>query len=151
MHNSYAPGLAAAEIKSSEPGILPGRQSARINLARISLLLFQAEKAIDSKYIPRRIMSMKTKTGYLVVWVTLVLLFVGPAYIFASQEASSFSCDGGVVNIGDMDVDVQAKCGEPNSQNMNVWVYNFGPSQPIYSVIFNDGEVVQILEDEQGH
>ena len=53
-------------------------------------------------------------------------------------------CDEGVVNIGDMDVDVQDKCGEPNTQNMNEWVYNFGPDEPVYTVIFKDGKVVRI-------
>jgi hypothetical protein len=52
------------------------------------------------------------------------------------------------VNIGDMDVDVEDKCGEPDSQNMNEWVYNFGPSEPVYTVIFKEGKVVRILEDE---
>ncbi len=69
---------------------------------------------------------------------------------FAAEEASSIMCDNGVVNIGDMDVTVQETCGEPNSQNyeLNQWVYNFGPSQPVYNVIFKDGKVVRILEGE---
>jgi len=50
-----------------------------------------------------------------------------------------------------MNVDVQDKCGEPNSQNMNEWVSNFGPSQPVYTVLFNEGKVVRILEDESGN
>jgi hypothetical protein len=95
-------------------------------------------------------MSMKTIKGYLVVWASLAVIFGGHAYIFAAEEASSIMCDEGVVNIGDMDVDVQAKCGQPNSQNMNVWVYNFGPSQPVYTVIFEEGQVVRILQDESG-
>jgi hypothetical protein len=95
-------------------------------------------------------MSMKTIKGYLVVWASLAVIFGGHAYIFAAEEASSIMCDNGVVNIGDMAADVWSKCGEPSSQNMNVWVYNFGPSQPIYSVIFEEGQVVRILEDEQG-
>jgi hypothetical protein len=71
---------------------------------------------------------------------------------FAAEEASSIMCDNGVVNIGDMDADVRDACGEPNSQNyeLNAWVYNFGPSQPVYSVIFKDGQVIKILEDEWG-
>ena len=93
---------------------------------------------------------MKSKKGYLVVGVFLALVFGGCASVFAAEEASSIMCDNGVVNIGDMAVDVWSKCGEPSSQNMNVWVYNFGPSQPIYSVIFEEGQVVRILEDEQG-
>lgn len=94
---------------------------------------------------------MKTITSYLVVWVSLAVVFGSYAYIFAAEDASSIMCDNGVVNIGDMDVDVQAKCGEPESQNMNVWVYDFGPSQPVYSVIFNEGKVVRIQEDESGN
>ncbi len=96
---------------------------------------------------------MKTITDYLVILVSLAVVFGGQGYLFAAEEASSIMCDEGVVNIGDMDVDVQDKCGEPNSQNyeQNAWVYNFGPSQPVYTVIFNEGKVVRILEDESGN
>jgi hypothetical protein len=96
-------------------------------------------------------MSMKKITGCLAVLVILVVVFGGKASILATEEASSIMCDNGVVNIGDMDVDVQDKCGEPDRRNMNEWVYNFGPSLPVYSVIFNEGKVVRILEDEQGN
>ena len=89
---------------------------------------------------------MKTITDYLVILVSLAMVFGGQVYLFAAEEASSIMCDEGVVNIGDMDVDVQDKCGEPNSQNLDEWVYNFGPSQPVYTVIFKDGKVVRILE-----
>ena len=89
---------------------------------------------------------MKTITDYLVILVSLAMVLGGQVYLFAAEEASSIMCDEGVVNIGDMDVDVQDKCGEPNSQNLNEWVYNFGPSQPVYTVIFKDGKVVRILE-----
>jgi len=61
-------------------------------------------------------------------------------------------CDNGVVNIGDMDAAVQETCGEPQSKNyeLNQWVYNFGPSQPVYTLIFKDGRLKKILEDEWG-
>jgi hypothetical protein len=96
-------------------------------------------------------MGMKAKISYIVVLASLVVMFGIHPSIFAAEEASSIMCDEGVVNIGDMDVDVQTKCGEPNSQNMNEWVYNFGPSQPVYTVIFNEGKVVRILENEWGN
>jgi hypothetical protein len=89
---------------------------------------------------------MKTMTDYLVILVSLAMVLGGQVYLFAAEQASSIMCDEGVVNIGDLDVDVQDKCGEPNSQNLNEWVYNFGPSQPVYTVIFKDGKVVRILE-----
>jgi hypothetical protein len=95
---------------------------------------------------------MKTIKDYLVILVSLALVFGSQAYLLAAEEeASSMMCDDGVVNIGEMDVDVQDKCGQPDSQNMNEWVYNFGPSQPVYTVIFNEGKVVRILEDESGN
>ena len=93
----------------------------------------------------------KAIISYVVVFASLVVMFgIHPSIFAAEEEASSIICDEGVVNIGDMDVDVQANCGEPNSQRMNEWMYNFGPSQPTYTVIFSEGKVVRILEDEWG-
>lgn len=93
---------------------------------------------------------MKTITNYLFILVFLAVVFGSQTYLFATEEASSIMCDEGVVNIGDIDVDVQDKCGQPISQNMNEWVYNFGPSES-YTVIFKDGKVVRILEGESGN
>jgi len=90
---------------------------------------------------------MKTITCYLVILVFLAVVFGSQAHLFADEEASSIMCDEGVVNIGDRDVDVQDKCGEPNSQNINEWIYNFGPSES-YTVLFKDGKVVRILEGD---
>jgi len=93
---------------------------------------------------------MKGIVSCVVAFASLVVIFGIHSSIFAAEETSSIMCDNGTVNIGDMEVDVQAKCGEPNSQNMNEWVYNFGPDQPVYTVIFSEGKVVRILEDEWG-
>ena len=92
---------------------------------------------------------MKKRNIYFISLVFLMMAFVSSIPIFAAEETSTMMCDGGVVNIGDADVDVQDKCGQPNSQSMNEWVYDFGPSQPVYKVIFKDGKVVRILEDER--
>ena len=91
---------------------------------------------------------MKMTSSFLIVSILLLNVFSSSVSVFAAEEASSMMCDEGVVNIGDMDVDVQDKCGEPDSQNMNEWVYNFGPSEPVYTVIFKEGKVVRLLEDE---
>jgi hypothetical protein len=93
---------------------------------------------------------MKTITGYLVVLASLAAVLGFSVHTASAGEASSIMCDNGIVNIGDLDVDVQDKCGEPNSKIMNVWVYNFGPSEPVYTVIFSGGRVERILEDEWG-
>ena len=91
---------------------------------------------------------MKRRIAYFIGLIFLVMVFSGT--VFAETETSSIMCDNGVVNIGDMNVDVQDKCGQPDSQTMNEWVYNFGPAQPVYTVIFKEGQVVRILEDEGG-
>ena len=96
---------------------------------------------------------MKTPKRFSIVSVLLLVVFSSSICVFAAEEASSIMCDNGVVNIGDMQTDVQEACGQPNSQNYeeNAWVYNFGPSQPVYTVIFKQGQVVKILEDEWGN
>ena len=91
---------------------------------------------------------MKKINIYFISLVFLVMALGGSNTIFAAEETSTMMCDGGVVNIGDADIDVQDKCGQPDSQSTNEWVYNFGPSQPVYKVIFKDGKVVRILEDQ---
>jgi len=91
---------------------------------------------------------MKRITTYFSVLVFLVIIFSGAASVFGAEEASTMMCDEGVVNIGDADVDVQDKCGQPDNQSMNEWVYDFGPSQPVYTVIFKEGKVVRILESK---
>jgi hypothetical protein len=94
---------------------------------------------------------MKSAGIYYIAFAILVLA-VG-SLVLAAEEASSIMCDNGTVNIGDMDVTVQETCGEPNTKNyeLNQWVYNFGPDQPVYTLIFNkDGQLIKILEDEWG-
>ena len=93
---------------------------------------------------------MKTIKMHLVIWISLTVLLGNLPSVFAEEEALTIMCDNGVVNIGDMDVDVQNKCGQPDNQGMNEWVYDFGPDEPVYTVIFKEGKVVRILEDESG-
>ena len=88
---------------------------------------------------------MKNRSIYVVGLTFLVMALGNPAFIYAAEETSTLMCDGGVVNIGDSDVDVRDDCGEPNTQGANQWVYDFGPSQH-FTVIFEDGKVVRILE-----
>jgi hypothetical protein len=93
---------------------------------------------------------MKPITVYLILLLSLAVLFGSYPTVFAAQEASSIMCDNGVVNIGDTEATVQDTCGEPNSKTFNEWVYNFGPDQPVYTLIFMEGQLVKILEDEWG-
>ena len=91
---------------------------------------------------------MKKRIIYIICLLFVLMVFGSSTAVFAAEEASTMMCDEGVVNIGDADVDVQDKCGQPDSRSKNEWVYNFGPSQPVYKVIFKDGKVERLLEDE---
>jgi hypothetical protein len=93
---------------------------------------------------------MKIVNSFLIVSILLLIVFSSSIFVFAAQETSSMMCDEGVVNIGDMGVDVEDKCGQPDRRNTNEWLYIFGPAQPVYKVIFKEGKVVRILEDESG-
>ena len=59
---------------------------------------------------------MKKINIYFIGFVFLAMALGGSIPIFAAEETSTMMCDGGVVNIGDADIDVQDKCGQPDSQ-----------------------------------
>ena len=88
---------------------------------------------------------MKKIIIYFFGFVFLAMTLSGANQLFAAEETPAMMCDGGVVNIGDKEVDVRDKCGEPNNQEVDEWVYNPGPSRS-FKVIFEDGKVVRILE-----
>jgi hypothetical protein len=93
---------------------------------------------------------MKKSRTCLIMSLFLGMVFFASVAIAAEQEVTSMSCDNGTVQIGDYDADVQDKCGEPSTKQWNVWIYNFGPSEPVYTVIFDQNKVVRILEDQWG-
>jgi hypothetical protein len=103
----------------------------------------------DFETNPGRAGHMKRKDIYFTGLVFLAIVLAGAMPVFASDGNSSMMCDEGVVNVGDTDVDVWSACGEPESQSMNQWVYDFGPSQPIYIVTFKDGKVVSIQQSDR--
>ena len=88
---------------------------------------------------------MKKRHIYFIGLLIVLMALANPISIFAAEETSTMMCDEGVVNMGDMEADVREKCGEPNSQSMDSWVYDFGPSE-YFTVFFKEGKVVRILE-----
>ena len=90
---------------------------------------------------------MRKRNIYFIGLLFVVMVFGSTTAVLAAEEASRMMCDEGVVNIGDTDANVQEKCGEPNSQSMDKWIYNFGPSES-FTVIFKEGKVVRILEGQ---
>jgi hypothetical protein len=90
---------------------------------------------------------MKKRIIYIICLLFVLMVFGSSTAVLAAEETSTMMCDEGVVNIGATDADVREKCGEPNSQSMDKWIYNFGPSE-YFTVIFKEGKVVRILEGQ---
>ncbi len=87
----------------------------------------------------------------LAVALSVLTLSMGHSPAIAAQDTDSMMCDGGVVEKGDFSQTVQDKCGEPDKKEGQFWRYNPGPSQPVYTVEFDDnGNVVRIIEDQWG-
>lgn len=90
---------------------------------------------------------MKKRKIYFIGLLFVVMALGSTTAVLAAEEASSMMCDDGVVDIGDTQADVREKCGEPNSQSMSKWIYDFGPSE-FFTVIFKEGKVLRILEGQ---
>ena len=87
----------------------------------------------------------------IVLALFLLILGLGHSRVMASDNADSMMCDNGVVRIGDFFQAVQDKCGEPDKKEGKFWRYNPGPSEPVYTVEFDEnGKVVRIVEDQGG-
>ena len=94
---------------------------------------------------------MRIKWILTTVSIVVLSLSVGGSPAMASEETDSMMCDGGAVEKGDFFQTVQDKCGEPDKKEGKFWRYNFGPSQPVYTVEFDENDnVVRILEDQGG-
>ncbi|NNL78543.1 MAG: DUF2845 domain-containing protein [Desulfobacterales bacterium] len=90
---------------------------------------------------------MEKRNIYFIGLLFVLMVLGSTTAVLAAEETSTMMCDGGVVNIWDTDTDVREKCGEPNSQSMDKWIYDFGPSEH-FTVIFKEGKVVRILEGQ---
>jgi hypothetical protein len=101
---------------------------------------------------------------------------LAPAAAVASSE-SSFRCDGGLVAVGDLTVDLLGKCGDPALRDVLVaeagvatlrkdplavdafsteaaveqWTFNFGPNRFLMIVTVESGHVVRIERGGYGY
>jgi hypothetical protein len=88
---------------------------------------------------------MKRRDIGKVLLLFVLVLGVGRLAAIASDDADSMTCDNGVVEI------VQDKCGEPDKKEGNMWRYNPGPAEPVYTLMFDqNGNLVRIVEDQGG-
>ena len=88
---------------------------------------------------------MKKRNICFIGLLFVVMVCSNPISIFAAEETATMMCDEGVVEIGDTDADVREKCGKPNRESTNEWVYDDGPT---FTVMFKEKKVIRILEDK---
>jgi hypothetical protein len=96
-------------------------------------------------------MTMIKRNLSIVLALFILTLGMGGLTDVRAGETDSIMCDNGVVAIGDFFQTVQDKCGEPDKKEGKFWRYNFGPSQPVYTIEFDEnGNTVRIIEDQGG-
>jgi hypothetical protein len=56
------------------------------------------------------------------------------------------SCGDGFVQIGDSEVDVLSKCGEPTFREGDRWTYDRGPGKFLEILNFGEGNIMSIIQ-----
>jgi len=110
--------------------------------------------------------------------LTLVASLLAPAPGFADLAAeSSIACSGGIVQVGDTQVDLLGKCGDPVLRDVDVveagvailredplaldgssstaaverWTFNFGPNRFVEIFTLESGRIVRIERGSYGY
>ena len=87
---------------------------------------------------------MKKRKIYFIVLLLVLVAFAIPSLVFAAKKTSSMMCDQGVVKVGDSVLEVRDKCGEPDDQLTDSWIYELGSQN--FTVEFEEGKVVRIMQ-----
>ena len=83
---------------------------------------------------------------------TLFIFFAGPSFcvdIYNMADQSTWRCPGGIVSVGDLDRDVEDKCGSPDDvvqvQDVGpVGIYTPGQGRFMYYLAFQHGNLQRI-------
>ncbi len=117
----------------------------------------------------RDLPGVAAKTGGYLLCVVLLSLHL-PLFADALQTGT-MRCRSGIVSINDTIPDVLSKCGPPSFQDrrdeshaygprysrsyetitIDDWIYNFGPQEFMYKVIFQNGRVARIESLDKGY
>ena len=89
------------------------------------------------------------------LWTALILLVIvvdkSHSIDFRSlADQSSYRCSGGIVAVGDLDRDVQEKCGDPleigRRQDFGpIWIYYENQAKFMYYLAFLNGKLQRIV------
>ena len=97
---------------------------------------------------------MNLKKRYFACMVLLLVIVTPPSYAIDIDnwaDQSTYRCGGGIVAIGDSEIDVSERCGEPlkitrrESDSYDIWIYYFGGSRFMYYFGFLHGKLQRIV------
>jgi hypothetical protein len=88
----------------------------------------------------------------------IVLVFVASFQDsgLADENESSFRCGTGVIQLGDSNYRVLTECGPSTEKedlgfgDLQIWLYNRGPTDFMYRLKFQAGSVVEIIRGDRG-
>lgn len=87
---------------------------------------------------------------------TGLLMVAAGAWAQTPSDIGSMRCGTETVAVGDTAYAVQAACGPPDftdstsGRGLQVWVYNFGPTQFLHYLLIQDGRLQRIELGEYG-
>ena len=96
---------------------------------------------------------MKNKALYFVGILVLLIIFPGTSYPIdfnSLADQSSYRCSGGVVGIGDSDINVRKTCGDPlqigRRQDFGpIWIYYEDQANFMYYLACLNGKLQRIV------
>lgn len=95
---------------------------------------------------------MNTFLGIFILFISISFPFFCTADDFGPQD---LRCEENLISVGAGKQEVLASCGKPASQEPGVpeiWMYNFGPTDFVYTLIFDeDGKLQQIRQGARGY
>ncbi len=91
-----------------------------------------------------------------VVALLLVCWMIRTAAAQTPSDIGSMYCGTQTVAVGDTAFEVRAACGPPDftdttdGRGLQIWVYNFGPTQFVHYLIMQDGRLQRIELGDYG-
>jgi hypothetical protein len=99
--------------------------------------------------------------------ITVLVCIVMLGLLASPGDALALRCGGSLVSVGDVRLEVAAKCGEPSEKTLyyeerkigrstrivpvEVWIYNFGPQRFVYFLTFEKGKLVETRTGGYGY
>ena len=96
------------------------------------------------------------KHFYRVIGVLVGLVYIPVVSAQTPSDIGSMYCGTKTVAVGDTAFEVRTACGPPDftdttdGRGLQIWVYNFGPTQFVHYLIMQDGRLQRIELGDYG-